>query len=128
MVFPGRSFALLCFLTLKFGNTVLLRSAVMSFTLDEHPCPSTISQTQKRTRQPPLFLVLLLFTRQNTYRSYWTAGATATPRSTAASSGQSKFLNNCLPIRMTSAFPCSKISLACLASVMIPTLPIKRLG
>lgn len=61
MVFPGRSLALLCFLTLEFGNTVLLGSAVMSFTLDKHPCPSTISQTQKQTRQPPLFLLFLFF-------------------------------------------------------------------
>lgn len=45
-VFPGRSLGLLTFLTLKFGDTVLLGSVVMSFALDEHPCPSTISQTQ----------------------------------------------------------------------------------
>lgn len=47
-VFPGRSLGLLSFLALEFGDTVLFGSVVMSFALDEHPCPSTVSQTQKR--------------------------------------------------------------------------------
>lgn len=47
-VFPGRSLGLLSFLALEFGDTVLFGSVVMSFALDEHPCPSTVSQTQKK--------------------------------------------------------------------------------
>lgn len=66
-VFPGRSLGLLSFLALEFGDTVLFGSVVMSFALDEHPCPSTVSQTQKRLVSHHCFLFFSLYSLENRY-------------------------------------------------------------
>lgn len=65
-MFPGRSLGLLSFLALEFGDTVLFGSVVMSFALDEHSCPSTVSQTQKNDSSA-ITVFFFLYSLENRY-------------------------------------------------------------